>query len=295
MATDGDRGGGCRFEDSWLVLREAADAAARNERLTVAARTWLAERTGPYSLTDLGSGSGNNIRFLAPRLPGPQRWQLVDRDADLLTHARTRLQGLRDRSGGHPEITIACRDLLALDADALSGSDLVVTSALLDLVSREWIDALANICAHNGQAFLATLTVDGDWGFLDSESRPLETADDAAVRHLFHAHQKRDKGLGAALGADAVPQLARALASHGYHLERAPSPWRLVAEHTTSRLLSEQLLAGWRDAALEQSQEDADWIRDWHDRRMEAVRAGELAIFVSHEDLFAIPPESGDR
>jgi SAM-dependent methyltransferase len=294
-ATDGNRPEGSRFEDSWLVLRENADAAARNERLTAAARTWLAARTGPYSLTDLGSGSGNNVRFLAPRLPGPQRWQLVDHDAELLTHARTRLQDLRDGSGGHPEITTACHDLAALDADALSSSDLVAASALLDLVSQEWIDRLASICAHNGQALLATLTVDGDWGFLDPQSRPVETAADATVRHLFRAHQGQDKGLGAALGADAVPQLAQALVSRGYYVERALSPWRLDAKHTASGPLAEQLLAGWRDAALEQSQADAETIREWHDRRLEAVRNGELTIFVGHEDLFAIPPENGDR
>lgn len=294
-ATDENRPDGSRFEDSWLMLRENADAAARNERLTAAARTWLAARTGPYSLTDLGSGSGNNVRFLAPRLPGPQRWQLVDRDADLLTHARTRLQDLRDGSGGHPAITIACRELAALDTNALGGSDLVAASALLDLVSQDWIDTLASICAHNGQALLATLTVDGDWGFLNSQSRPVETAADATVHYLFRAHQGQDKGLGAALGADAIPQLAHALASHGYDIERAPSPWRLDAGHTASRPLAEQLLAGWRDAALEQSQGEAETIVEWHDRRLEAVRSGELAIFVGHEDLFAIPPESGDR
>ena len=67
-------------------LREPADAAARSRELVEhlaapgAAARWL--------IHDLGCGTGAMGRWLAPLLPGPQRWVLHDRDADLLQSPR---------------------------------------------------------------------------------------------------------------------------------------------------------------------------------------------------------------
>src|SRR5215208_1357439 len=72
-----------RVSPEWLLLREPADAAARSVE--------LAERLGRHLPTaglleihDLGGGSGAMSRWLAPKLPGPQRWVMHDRDEDLL-------------------------------------------------------------------------------------------------------------------------------------------------------------------------------------------------------------------
>src|SRR5690606_9695392 len=66
----------------WLALREPADAAARTAELV----DLLAERlsTRPSVVVDLGSGSGANMRWLAPRISGAQVWWLIDQDRRLL-------------------------------------------------------------------------------------------------------------------------------------------------------------------------------------------------------------------
>src|SRR3954454_19997842 len=78
----------------WLRLREAADAAARSASLVERLIDVLpGER--PLRAIDLGSGTGSNIRYLAPRLPKPQEWLALDRDPRLLAHAP---DGVRTRA-----------------------------------------------------------------------------------------------------------------------------------------------------------------------------------------------------
>src|SRR5512144_2520459 len=79
MTTEHSRAG-----SGWLVLREPADAAARSEELVEILRPSLP--TDGMVIHDLGCGTGSMARWLAPRLSGPQRWVLQDRDAELLEH-----------------------------------------------------------------------------------------------------------------------------------------------------------------------------------------------------------------
>ncbi|MFP4263385.1 MAG: glycosyl transferase family 1, partial [Halomonas sp.] len=162
---------GERFAADWLACREALDARSRSHRLTGLAADWLAARAGPHGgpvgIVDLGSGSGSNLRFLAPRLPGPQRWRLVDHDPALLGLARRQAATLRDPDGGRLALATHCRDLAPVDDDLLAGAELVVASALFDLVTRDWAEALVAASAARRQALLFTLSVDGDWAFLD--------------------------------------------------------------------------------------------------------------------------------
>src|SRR5688500_1818912 len=69
----------------WLALREPADAAARSSALA----ELVAQHCGggPLTVRDLGCGTGSMLRWLAPQLPGPQRWYLHDRDPVLLARA----------------------------------------------------------------------------------------------------------------------------------------------------------------------------------------------------------------
>ncbi|WP_106418212.1 class I SAM-dependent methyltransferase [Salinicola tamaricis] len=63
------------------------------------------------TLVDLGCGSGSNLRYLAPQLRTPQYWRLVDHDASLLEHARSRCgelvsaagEPIPDNAGGHAD------------------------------------------------------------------------------------------------------------------------------------------------------------------------------------------------
>jgi len=286
------------FSAQWLALREALDARSRSHRLTGLAADWLTEHAACADLraiVDLGSGSGSNLGFLASRLPGPQHWRLVDHDAQLLVHARRRGGLLRDSAGSPIVVDTDCRSLSPIDRDLLADADLVVASALFDLMSRSWVTSLAAACADHGQALLLTLSVDGDWAFLDSHGARVEDGDDIAVRTLFQTHQHRDKGLGSALGGDAPAALTSALLAAGFAVESDATPWHLAAGDTTQRCLAEALVTGWYDAAVDQAPTQATWLGAWRDRRLAAIIAGELGVTVGHRDLFAWPAVSAGR
>jgi len=276
------------YESDWLALRKDADAAARDRGLAIRARDWLADRPTPIRIADLGAGSGANPGFLAGFLPGPQHWRLLDHDPELLEQAGARIAEARD-ADGTPILFETCRqDLTYPDAAIADDIDLATASALLDLASAEWIDALAARCARVGCAALWALSVDGDWHFTRSDGNRIQNADDAAMLSLLQAHQGREKGLGRALGGAAPKTLRTAFARHGYNIAEAPSPWRLPAG--TQQPLALALLDGWRTALLEQAPEDGLEIEAWWRSRRAGVETGELGIEVGHIDLYAEPP-----
>lgn len=284
------------FDADWLALRAAADRAARAPRLEALAAAWLQGRRrrhpqAPLRLMDLGCGSGANARHLAPRLPGPQQWTLVDHDTGLLERARTLGADLRDGQGAKPQVDTRCRDLGTLAAPALADTDLVCASAVLDLMPASWLVRLADACTSTGCALLITLSVDGTWRFLTHGSAEPPVPDDAFVRDAFNAHQRRDKGLGAALGPDAAPALAALLAARGFDVETAASPWRLDLAAPPQAALACALIDGWRDAATAQCPHAAARIAAWHARRSAQCAArGKEVLEVGHLDLFASPP-----
>ncbi len=283
-----------RFSADWLAQREWLDGRSRSHRLTGLAADWLATRPGghggPHGIVDLGSGSGSNLRFLAPRLPGPQRWRLVDHDPTLLALARRQGATLRDSVGDRLAIQTCCRDLSPVEDELLADADLVVASALFDLVSQPWAEALVAASAARRQGLLFTLSVDGDWAFLDAAGHRIEDEEDIAIRALFQAHQRRDKGLGPALGSSAPAVLAAAMSAAGYRLESATTPWHLAAGDEARVPLAESLLQGWHDAALELAPEEASRLERWRSRRLAGLAAGELGLTVGHRDLLALPP-----
>ena len=287
------------FDADWLALRAAADSAARAPRLEALATGWLHGRRqddahAPLRLVDLGCGSGANPRHLAPRLPGPQRWTLLDHDPGLLAHACSRCGGLVDADGTPLRIDTRCQDLDTLEADTLAGADLVCASALLDLMPARWLAHLADACAQTGCALLITLSEDGSWRFWPRGHAPHAEDDDTFVRDAFNAHQHRDKGLGDALGPDAAPALAELLAARGFRVEIERSPWRLDLAAPPQAALARALVDGWRDAATAQSPHAAERIAAWHERRRaQCAGTGTGVLEVGHLDLFATPPATG--
>ena len=131
---------------------------------------------------DLGGGSGSMGRWLAPRLPGPQHWVVHDRDATLL-----------ELAVAHPPpgATVEARASDITQAD-LTGADVVVASALLDILTAGELAAVLD--AARGRPMLFALTVVGRVTLTPAD--PL----DAAMTAAFNDHQRRD-GL---LGPDAV-------------------------------------------------------------------------------------------
>jgi len=73
----------------WLRLREQRDWRARSGGLTQAIVATL-PHDRPVGVLDLATGARSNLRYLAERLPGAQRWLLIDRSAALLADAEVR-------------------------------------------------------------------------------------------------------------------------------------------------------------------------------------------------------------
>ena len=252
----------------WLALREPVDHASRSEALT---RTIVEALPAirPLRLVDLGSGTGSNIRYLAPRLPAPQSWVAIDRDPVLMTESV------------RPDLAIQrrVRNLGEWDPGAIRGAHLVTASALLDLVSERWLRDLAGACRAQGAAVLFALTYDGS-----SRCHPAEPEDDR-VRELFNAHQRQsDKGFGPAAGPDAVESAAGAFEEAGYRVRLAPSHWDLTAEMTAVQSF---LIDGWAAAASEMVPPEAETIAQWRARRLSHVHGGRSHIVVGHQDLAA--------
>lgn len=284
-----------QFSAEWLALRAPADTAARAASLTALAADWLATRqavTGQaLRLADLGTGTGANARFLAPRLPGPHAWRLIDHDPALLEQAQARCAGLRAAKGRPALFSPLLSKLDELAQDALRDFDLVSASALIDLVSDDWLTSYALALTTAGAATLIALSVDGRWRFSTPQGEHSDP-DDAHVRAAFNDHQRRDKGVGGALGPDAAPRLADLLRAQGYRVLIAPSPWRLSLANTQHAALARALLTGWHDAACEQRPDTAARIADWHDRRLHSLGQPDMLLEVGHVDLFACPPDT---
>ncbi|MGM0614381.1 MAG: glycosyltransferase [Pseudomonadota bacterium] len=284
---------GSRFEADWLALREPLDVEARSQRLAGFAADWLKATTQAPRLVDLGCGRGSNLCFLARRWPGPQHWLLVDHDPQLLSQARQRGGMLRDANGQPITLQTACFSLSELTARWPQEAHLIAASALIDLVSREWIEQLVDGCASHQQALLVALSVTGDWHLTDAAGNCCQQPQDDAMLERFVAHQQRDKGLGAALGGQAHGVLLACLQAAGFAVEEASTPWQLEAGNQAHRALLTQLIQGWAEAAREQSPDTAAQIDSWCAQRLQAVEAGQLGARVAHRDLFATPPLAG--
>ena len=160
----------------------------------------------------------------------------------------------------------------------VDGRTFVTGSALLDLVSEDWLAALAAECARAGAVALFALTYDGR-----IECSPTER-DDALVRELVNRHQRTDKGFGTALGPDAPERAAALFADAGYRVRRERSDWVLGRQHAE---LQRQLVDGWAAAAIEIDSVRRAAIEDWRRRRQAHIDAGRSQIVVGHEDLLA--------
>jgi len=251
------------FDGAWLDLREPADAAARDAGLLAAAARSL---EGDAVVLDLGCGTGATVRAFAGRTGGRVRWRLLDRDPALLRQAAARC---------HRAETIVA-DLAPVDGLPLDGMALVTASALFDLASAAWIEALATRLAAARIGLYAALTVDGMLAW-----EPALPGDPAVVA-AFGEHQRRDKGLGPALGGCAAAALAQALARRGFDVWSAPSPWRLGPAEAG---LQRALVGGIARAAAETGFAGAV---AWGQAREAASSAS--GCVVGHVDLLATPP-----
>ena len=265
------------FSADWLALREPADHRARAEALVPPLVRWWRARGARGRIVDLGSGTGSNLRWLAPRLGGAQEWTLVDHDAGLLARAVAAGAG---RVQGVKGLRTVCADLRREGLEELAGADLVTASALLDLASPEWLNQLVMTCHMGGCAALFALSWDGqlDW----SPSDP----DDALVRDAVRAHQRREKGMGRALGPDAAADAQVLFANVGLATTVVSTPWELGPDDAA---LVRAMVDGLSAAAAEQLPGEAVRVAAWAERRRAALAGEGLGLRVGHLDLLALP------
>jgi hypothetical protein len=271
------------FDPHWLRLRSPFDDAARAERLT---RLFAGSLPANPRLLDLAAGTGANLRYLAPRLgQAGQRWVLADHDRVLLDAVADEMTWWEQRS---PALSRECewecrqidlvRDLGSLDP---AGFDGIVSTALFDLVSADWLRRFVKWLVRAPRPVLFTLSVDGrlDW-------TPDDPAD-AAMRGWIEAHQATDKGFGPGLGRHAPVLLAETLEANGFDVSTGESDWHIGPDDAA---MHRALIEGYRTAALEITPASAAALIDgWAKCRLEASERGELTALVGHVDIFARP------
>jgi hypothetical protein len=140
---------------------------------------------------------------------------------------------------------------------------------------------LAEACASARCAALFALTYDGSvtWG-------PDVDAFDGQILAAINTHQRRDKGMGRALGPTAGTYTLEAFRRRGYETFTSASPWRLAHG---DKVLARALLEGWRDAALEERPDQSDAIRAWSELRAADLQSPTLQLTVGHVDVLALP------
>ena len=272
-----------RFDAEWLSLREPVDHRSRAAALVPLLVTGRGRQR--LRVLDLGAGTGSNLRYLSPRLRGPQHWTLVDHDQDLLDAATSR--------GSADHVRRVQADLSDLSSVDIAGADVVTGSALLDLVSEEWLCQLVDACRRGSCRALFALTYDGSiqWRGPAGDG-DAQASDDELVRLLVNRHQQQDKGFGVALGPLAGPVAQTLFRQAGYRTWLVPSPWQLTRiEAQVARTLVE----GWESAASsldtgsDTGHGQVDRIRAWARRRLDTIATGDFELSVGHVDLLAMP------
>lgn len=274
------------FSAQWLALREPADRAARNGPLAERLSDLLAAHD-PIRITDLGAGTGSNLRASAAHFGPRQDWTLLDHDPALLRAACAELSAWAEHAEDDGEwlvlhkagrrIRVACRvGDLAAQPELVRAAEphLVTASAFFDLASVAWIGRFAAEVAKARAHLYTVLTCDGadEW----TPPHPL----DAAITAAFRAHQGRDKGFGPAAGNEASGALEAAFREAGYEVALAPSPWRLAPGDP----LIPALAQGTAQAAVEAGRVSQDEASQWVEARAQS------GCVIGHLDLLAIPP-----
>jgi hypothetical protein len=269
----------------WLALRAPADDAARSTELARELGRLLAARrpsaAAPLVLHDLGAGTGSMTRWLAPQLPGTQRWVLRDGDADIVEHVD--LDAVVDADGCRIDADVVVEDLAELPKDAFDGAAAVTASALLDVITHAEAAHIVAACVAADTPALFSLTVTGvvtlrPSARLDAVEQVLSAA--------FDDHQRRDADGRRMLGPDAVAATAELFAAAGWNVRTVPTPWRLKGRDSA---LTSEWLDGWIDAAVEWRPDLVDDAEAYRRLRLAQAAAGRLRVMVSHEDLLAWP------
>ena len=262
------------FSAAWLALRESYDRAARSAEVLEAVAD--AFRDAPsIAIVDLACGSGATLRALGPQLPPRQSWRLVDNNLSLLARAAV--------AGQPPQLTVTTTPIdLARDLElALDGPlDLVTASALLDLVSAEWLDRFVIEAAARRLPVYAALTYDG------RVAVEPEVSLDTEVLAGFDLHQRTDKGFGPALGPAAAARAVERFEHFGYRVMQGRADWVFGPD---DRAVQDALFVGWAEVAPLTAGLSPAAIDGWLARCRADLAQGRSRLRVGHLDIFARP------
>ena len=276
------------FSAEWLALREPVDHRSRHAGLRDLVASCV-PATGSLRITDLGCGSGSNLRALAPHLAAVQHWCLVDYDPALLKAAASALQAWADRADLRPDgvldLTVSGRKVtVSFEQADLNTSleqvldrpaDLITAAAFFDLVSEDWLKRFVDASVARRIPLYTVLTYDGR----EVWSPPHKA--DAQMLAAFHAHQASDKGFGRAAGPRAASEMTRLYEKAGWQVTLAESPW--ILEEGDASLIA-ALAEGSAAAVAETGRVDAALVQDWRETQRRARRCE-----IGHVDLFARP------
>jgi hypothetical protein len=112
---------------------------------------------------------------------------------------------------------------------------------------------------------------------------------DGAVRAAFQRDQRRDKGLGPALGNDAADVALQLLAARGFETRAAASDWRIPRDR---RSITGRFARMTARSAHRAVPAQAKEITAWTSARLGQAQRVQLSIRIGHRDILAFPPES---
>jgi hypothetical protein len=252
-------------------------------------------KDGAIQIVDLGSGTGSNLRALAPLIHCNQQWTLIDYDPLLLNSARQKLSAWADdiisdvkKNDSEDFTTVKPLTLIKneyqitvhflendlaknLPAALSRPADLITAAAFFDLVAFDWLD---QFCKLLQSPLYTVLTYNGEERWLPVDPR------DSEILKAFHSHQARDKGFGPAAGPLALGVLKQLLTQRGFKLETGTSPWMLGSDDS---LLIAELARGTAKAAAETKLVRHETSEQWGEHRSQSLQCE-----IGHDDLFAI-------
>jgi hypothetical protein len=262
------------FSAEWLTLREPHDLRARSPAVLAAVSAAFRSRKSIH-VVDLACGAGSTSRAVAAHLPAQQHWDLVDNDPQLLAVACSRA------SSNEIELNTTELDLtLYFEVMLDRAKDLITTSALLDLVSAEWLERLVRRSSAHELPVYAALSYDGRIDL--SPADPL----DCIVVSAVNAHQQTDKGFGPALGPSAAAAAIAKFEAAGYSVVQSASDWMIGAD---DQRMQDELLEGWAAAADEVHALSRSDLNRWLFSRKKLVGERVSTMRVGHVDFFAVP------
>ena len=262
------------FSADWLALREPYDRRARNAVvLDAVAAAFKSLRQ--IRVVDLACGTGSTLRALTSRFSQQQNWTLVDNDLGLLARAAATPRAESVSVTGKP-VDLAHYLEATLDGPV----DLVTTSALLDLVSAEWLDRLAVETLARNIPLYAALSYDGR-----IEIAPAHKLD-AAIVEAVNKHQRGNKGFGPALGPAAAKACIARFEQFGCSVVHGTSDWTAgPADHE----FQTEIFSGWASAARDTGDVAFADVVEWLTFRRDQAAAGKSTMHVGHVDVFARP------